>query len=75
MSDYLTAGLSVFLADVSVLRDDVSDPIVVVVVSGALCNGAALESAEVPEAPSVVELSVHEAMIEVIAMIARNFFI
>ena len=40
--------------------------------SGALCIGAAEESAE---ESSGVELSVHEAMIDVIAIIAKNFFI
>jgi hypothetical protein len=39
---------------------------------GALCIGAADESAD---ASSVVLLSVQEAIIDVIATIARNFFI
>ena len=60
----VVAEVSVFKDDVSGVTEDES--------SGALCIGVELESVA---ASSVVELSVHEAIIDVIAMIARNFFI
>jgi len=69
---YLTAGLSgLVVEEVSVFIDEVSG-VTEEESSGALCIGVELESDVVS---SVVELSVHEAMIDVIAMIARNFFI
>ena len=71
--NYLVAGLSGLTVEV------VSPPSVVlsvdipeVVSIGALCIGAAEESVV---ASSEVELSVHDAMIDVMATIARNFFI
>ena len=56
---------------VSPLSDDVSH--IPVDVSGALCIGA-VELVSVV-ASSEVELSVQDAMIDVIATIAKNFFI
>jgi len=67
---YLTDEVSV-LEVVSPLSEDVSP--MVADVSGALCIGAVALVSVV--ASSEVELSVHEAMIDVIAMIAKNFFI
>jgi len=69
--NYFTAGLSGLVVALSAFKAEVSG-ITEEESSGALCIGVELESAFVP---SVVELSVHEAIIEVIAMIARNFFI
>ncbi|RYY29547.1 MAG: hypothetical protein EOO04_07170 [Chitinophagaceae bacterium] len=58
---------------VSLFRTEVVSPGRVEVVSiGALCIGAAEESVV---ASSEVELSVHDAMIDVMATIAKNFFI
>ena len=72
--NYLVAGLSGLTVEVvsppSV--EPVSVDIPEVVSIGALCIGAAEESAF---ASSEVELSVHDAMIDVMATIARNFFI
>ncbi len=66
--NYLTAGLSILIESERIELSGITEEVSI----GALCIGAAEESVV---ASSDVELSVHDAMIDVMATIAKNFFI